>query len=136
MVISRRGLNCVNPNGRGEALRSRPIRTTSGLSITFTLLVVQTRSFGGLSILEAMRKQGLYFLRLRAEEIGASIADVLFGLGGRGVMAPKVVSIHFMDLVQKFESGFSLCGDGLPDGLVPNVFTTIVLLGLGTDREP
>ena len=50
-------------------------------------------------------------------------------------MVPKTPNIRFLDPEQKVEDGFSLCGDGFFNGLLPGVFATAILLGLGTDRK-
>ena len=48
-------------------------------------------------------------------------------------MALAIANIHLLDLKQKAESGFSLCGDGFPDVLHPSVFLTTILICLGID---
>ena len=49
-------------------------------------------------------------------------------------MASKTASIHFSNLKQKVENGFSLCGDGFFNSLLLSVFSTTILLGLGIDK--
>ena len=51
-------------------------------------------------------------------------------------MVPETVSIHLADAEKKVQGGLGLSCDSLPNGLVPSVFLTTFLLGLGTDRRP
>ena len=70
------------------------------------------------------------------EKIKASIAGVLFGLKNGSAIALRATSIHFTDQGWKVEGGFGIRGNAFPDGLIPNIFLTTVLLDLGIDREP
>ena len=97
--------------------------------------MVSARFLGGLNTLGAIERQGLYFLRLTAEKIRASIVGVLFGLESGRLIAREAASIYFTDQGQKVESGFGLCINDLPDGLVPSIFLTGVLFSLGMDRK-
>ena len=136
MVVLKCNLSCVDPNGRGEALRSRATKTTIGFFIAIILLVVTARSFGGFSTLRAIGREGSYFLKLKTEGTRASITGVLFKLGGRGAIAPGAASIYLTKPKQKVECGFGLYGNAFLDGLVPSIFLTTILLDLGTDEEP
>ena len=51
-------------------------------------------------------------------------------------MAPRVASIHIINLQKKVQDGLGLSRDSLLDGLVPGVFLTTFLLGMGTDGGP
>ena len=51
-------------------------------------------------------------------------------------MAPRIANIHLSDLEQKAKSGFSLCGDGFLNDLLPDVFLTVILVDLGIDKNP
>ena len=135
-VVWRRGINWVNPIGQGEALKSRATRTTIGFSIAPIFIIVLARFLGVFSMLRAIEKQGLYFLKLRAEEIGAFIMGMLFGLRGRGAKAPGAASIYLADSKQKVKGGFGLRSNSFLDELIPDVFSTAVLLSLSIDRKP
>ena len=124
------------PNDWGKTLKSQVTKTTISFSIAPTFLMVPARSFGGFSTLKLMGRQDLYFLRLKAEEIGVFIAGVFFGLESKRAIAPKAASTHLMDPWRKIEDGFGFCNNGLLDGLVPNILPTALLLGLGTDKRP
>ena len=54
---------------------------------------------------------------------------------GRGLIAPKTAIIYFSDLRRKIEGGFSLYSDGFFNNLLPSVFSTAILLGLGIDEK-
>ena len=135
MVVLRRNLSCIDPSGRDETLRSKATKITISFSIMSTLCVILTRSLRDLNMLRAIKKQGLYFLSLRAKAIKAFIAVALFRLGGKRAMALEAMSIHLTDLKRKLESGFGLRSNGFWDGLVRNVYLTAVLIDLSMDRK-
>lgn len=101
MVILKCNLNYVDSNDKGETLKSRATRTTISFSIMPIFFVVLTRFFEGLSMLEAMWKQGLCFPRLRADKIKAFIVDMLFEFGTGRAMAPGATSIYLTDTREK-----------------------------------
>ena len=51
-------------------------------------------------------------------------------------MALKVASIYLTDPERKVEGGFDFYDNGFPNGLVPDILLTAVLLGLGTNKGP
>ena len=68
----------VDPSGRGGVLR--PEAAGAAIAIIFIvliLLMVSARSLQGLSLLETMRRHGLYLLG--AEQKGASVPGVTLG---------------------------------------------------------
>ena len=117
-------------------MKSGAIKTTIGLSIAPTFFVILARSLECLSILRAIEKQRLSFLKLGVEGIRASIVDVLFALRDGGIMALEIASIYLTDPRRKIESSFVLCGNGCVNILVSSIFLTVVLLGLGMDGKP
>ena len=135
-VVSKRGLHYVDSSSRNETLSSRATKTTIGFSIILFFLVVPTRSLGGFKILGTIGRKSLCFLKLKVEEIEVFIVGVLFELRSRRAMAPGVVNIYLTDQGKKVEGGFGLRNDSFPDGLVPSVFPTAVLLVLRTNEEP
>ena len=134
-VVPRRGFSCIDPSGRGGALKSESTKTTIGFTIATVFFMFSARSLEGLNMLEAKEKQDFWFLRLRAEGIWAFISGVFFGLGSGGVMALGAVNIYLTDLEQKVEGGFGLRGDSVLDGLVSDIVPTAILLGLDMDKE-
>ena len=77
-IISCRGLGCVDPSGRGGALRPGAAGAMiATISIVPTLLMVPARSLQGLSSLGTMRGHGLCLLG--AEQKGALVPDMVFG---------------------------------------------------------
>ena len=107
-----------------------------GFYITPSFFMVLARFLTGLSTLGAMMRQDLYLLRLRAEKIGVSITGILCRHGNGEAMALGTANIHLTDLKRKVEGGFGLRNNGLSDSLVSSIFSTAILLDLGTDREP
>ena len=74
-IVSSRGLNCVDPNGRGGALMPGAVRAAiATISIAPILLVVLARSFG-LGGLGAMKRHGSCLMR--AERNGALVPSVI-----------------------------------------------------------
>ena len=51
-------------------------------------------------------------------------------------MASEAATIYLTDPQKKVQGGLGLSRNSFLDGLVPGVFFTIFLLGLGTDRGP
>ena len=97
--------------------------------------MVFLRPVRGLGILEVLRRLRSRLLRLKK----VLIKDLLFGAFvrfGRGLMALRTTSIHFSDLRQKVEDSFSLCNDSFLNGLLSDIFSIAILLGLGTDKRP
>ena len=135
-IVLKHGLSYVDSNDQDKVLKSRATRTIIGFFIAISLLMILTSSLRNFNMLGAIGKQGLCFLRLKVEEIGASIIGVLFGLRGKGAMALEAMSIYFADLERKIESGFGLCSDVFLDSLLSSIFLMAVLLGLGTNRGP
>ena len=123
IVVPRRSLSCVDSNSQGEALRTRATRITIGFSIAITLFVIWARFLKGLSILKAMGKQGLFFLKLRAEGIRAFLAGVLFILESGGAMALRASKTYLTDPRQKVEGGFSLRGNSFLYDLVSSIYS-------------
>ena len=136
MVALKHDLNCVDTNGWREILESKATRTIIGIAIALIFLVISARFLKGLSMLIAMEKQCLCFLRLKAEAIEASLASVLFWFKSGKAMATKATSIYFPNSRWKVESGFNLCNDRLLDTRVLGVFLTAFLLGLGINEGP
>ena len=85
-IISSRGLGCVDPSGRGGALRPGAAGATiATISIVPTLLMVPARSLQGLSSLGTMRRHGLCLLG--AERKGVSVPSVVLGRFQGGAVA-------------------------------------------------
>ena len=134
-IISSRGLGCVDPSGRGGALRPGVAEAAiATISIVLTLLMVPARSLRGLSSLGTMRRHGSCLLG--AERKGASVPGVVLGRFRGGAMASRAASIHLTDPRRKVQGGLGLSCDSLLDGLVPNVLLITFLLGLSTDGGP
>ena len=51
-------------------------------------------------------------------------------------MALGAARIHFTDPQRKVQGGLGLSHDSFLDGLIPGIFLTIFLVGLGTDGGP
>ena len=51
-------------------------------------------------------------------------------------MALGIASVHLTDKRKKVQSGLGLSRDSLSHSLVPDVFLTTFLLGLGTEEKP
>ena len=135
IIISSQGLDCVDPSGRGGALRPGAVGAMiATISIVPTLLMVPARSLRGLSLLGTMRRHGSYLLG--AERKGVSVSGVVLGRFQGGAVALGAASIHLTDPRRKVHGGLSLSRDSLLDGLVPDVLSTTFLFGLGTDGEP
>ena len=133
-IISSQGLGCIDPHGRDKALRPRAAGAAIAMiSIAPTLLVVPARSLG-LGGLEAMRRQGLCLLRDERKE--ALVPSVIVGSFRGGAVAPEAASIHLTDPQRKVQDGFGLNRDSFFERLVPGVFLTTFLFGLGTDGGP
>ena len=133
-IISSRGLGCVDPRGRGGALRPGAAGAAiATISIAPTLLVVPARSLS-LSGLGAMKRHGSCLLT--TERNGASVPNVILGSFQGGVVAPRAASIHLTDPQMKVQGGLSLSRDSLPNGLVLGILLTNFLFGLGTDGGP
>ena len=98
-------------------------------------LMVFSRPVQGLSVLEALRKLGFKFLRLKRVPVKNFFLSVFVFFGG-GLMAPKTANIHFSDPGQKIEDGFSLYDNSFFNILLLSIFSIVILLGLGTDRRP
>ena len=81
-----------------------------------------------------MRRHGLCLLR--AERKGASVPSVILGSFQSGAVAPGAASIHFTDPQRKVQGGLDLSRNSLPDGLVPDIFLTTFVFGLGTNGGP
>ena len=134
-IISCRGLGCVDPSGRGGALRPGAAGATiATISIVPTLLMVPARSLRGLSLLGTMRRHGLCLLGV--ERKGVSVPGVVLGRFQGGAMASRAANIHFTDTQKKVQGGLGLSRDSLLNGLVPDVLLTTFLLGLSTDGGP
>ena len=81
-----------------------------------------------------MKRHGLCLLG--AEQKGASVPGVIFGRFWAGAVASEAASIHLTDPKRKVQGGLGLTRDSFLDGLVPSVFLTTFLLGLGMDGGP
>ena len=136
MVILRRNLNCSALNGRGRTLKSRVKRIKIDIFIALNFFVVLVRFLRSLSMLGAIRREGLYFLKLSAKRIEALIIGALFGLRWKGAMALGAGNIHLTNLGRKVKGNFCLCGDSFLNGLVSGVFSTTIWLGLGRKGRP
>ena len=51
-------------------------------------------------------------------------------------MAPKTANIYFSNPRRKVEGGFDFHGNSFFNGLLPGIFPTAILLGLGIDGRP
>ena len=129
-IISSQSLGRVDPSGRGGALRLRAAKATiATILIMLTLLMVLVRSLQSLSLLETMRRHGSCLLE--AERKGALVPSMILGTFQDRAMALGAASIHLTDQQRKVQGGFGLSCDSLLDSLVPDVFLTTFLLGLG-----
>ena len=134
-IILSRGLGCVDPSGRGGALRPRAAGAAiATISIVPTLLMVPARSLQGLSLLGMMRGHCLSLLGV--ERKGVSVPGVVLGRFRDGAVASGAASIHLTDPQKKVQGGLGLSRDSLLDGLVPGVLLTTFLLSLSTDGGP
>ena len=132
IIVLSRSLAHIDPSGRSGALRLETARTAiATILIVSTFLMVPARSFD-LRRLGAMRKHGLCLVR--AEQKGASVPGIILGRFWGGVVALGAANIYLMDPQKKVKGGLGLSHNGLPNGLVPSVFLTIFLLGLGMDK--
>ena len=130
---SSQGLDCDNPSGRGGALRAGVKGdTTATIPIASTLLVIPARSLG-LGGLKARRRHGLCLLG--AERNRILVPGVIFDRFQGGAVAPGAASIHLTDAQRKVQGGLGLSCNSLLDGLLPSIFLTTFLRGLGTDGE-
>ena len=94
-IISSRGLGCIDPSGRGGALRPGVARAAIAIiPIAPTLLVVLVSSlgFGGLG---AMRRHGSCLLK--AEQRGILVPGVIFDRFWGRAVAPGTASIYLTD---------------------------------------
>ena len=95
-IILSRGLGCVDPSGRGEALRPEAAGAAiATISIMPTLLMVPARSFQDLSSLGKMRKHDLCLLG--AEQKGASVPGVVLSRFQGRAVALGAASIYLTD---------------------------------------
>ena len=134
-IILSQGLGRVDANCQGEVLR--PGAAGAAIKTIFvppTLLMVLTLFFWDLRMLGTMRKHGLCFLR--AEQKGVLVLDVIFGRFLGRAMALGTASIHFTGPQKKVQGALDLSRDSLFNCLVPNVFSTTFLFGLGADGWP
>ena len=131
-IILSQSLGCVDPRGRGRALRPGATGAAiATISIAPTLLVIPARSLG-LAGLGAMRKHGSCLLRVERKR--ASVPSVILGSFQGGALAPGVASIYLTDPQRNIQGGLGLNRNSLLDSLVLSVFLTTFLFGLGTDR--
>ena len=68
-----------------------------------------------------------------AEQKGDSVPILILDRFQDGVVSLGAASIHLMDPGQKFQGVLGLSHNSFLDGLVPDVFLTTFLLGLGAD---
>ena len=77
-IIPSQGLGCVNPSGRGGALKTGTAGAVIARTpIVPTFLMIPAQSLRGLSLLGTMRKYSLYLLG--AGPKGASVPGVILG---------------------------------------------------------
>ena len=81
-----------------------------------------------------MKRHSLYLLE--AEQKKALVLGMILGRFRGGAMALGAASIPLTDPQRKVQGGLGLSRDSLLDSLVPGVFSTSFLFGLGMDGRP
>ena len=103
-------------------------------SILPIILIALSGLVKGLDVLGALKRLGFELLRFEKVLVEDLLLDAFICLE-KQLMALKTANIYLLDLRQKVESGFGLCGNGFLDGLIPVVFLTDILLSLSTNKE-
>ena len=137
LVISSRRIGCIDLCGWGRAWKSWATRVTitTTSSIAPIVSMVLLRPVRGFDILGIMRKLGSRLLQPGKVLFEDFFLNAFVRFGGRS-MTLKAASIYFLHLRQKIESGVGPYGNGLVNGLLPDVLLIAILLGLGTNEEP
>ena len=136
LVVSSKRIGCTNPGSWHEAWKSWPATAiiTTAPFIIFILLMVFLRLVWGFSILKTWKKLWSRLLRLREVPVKDLFLSAFIRFGERS-MAPKTVSIYFLDPEPKVEGGFSFYNNSFFNGFFLSVFSMIILTSLGTDRK-
>ena len=137
LIIPRRRIGRINPNGWREALRSWTVRAmiTTTSSITSIVLMIFLRPVQSFGILGALKRLKSRLLRLEK----VPFKDFFFGTFVRlkeGSIAPRTVNIYFSNPRRKIKGGFSFRGNGFLNGLLSSILSMAILLGLGMHRRP
>ena len=138
-LVSSKKIGCNNPSQWDKASNSGSTRATI-IIVFFIALIVPivflrlVKSLGDFEVLRKLGSKLLWFWFLAPEQIliRAFLLYIFIRLGGSMVLG--TLSIHFLDSRQKIKSGFGFRGNSFSDGLFPDVFLAIILIGLGTDE--
>ena len=92
-------------------------------------------AYQSLGIIVKLRKLSYRLLELGKVLVKNLFLGVSICLKGQ-LMALGAANIYILDLRWKVESVFGLCNNSLFNGLLLNIFSITILLGLNPDRKP